>query len=116
MDRQPANALDGNEGAHPLDRRPSSAMICETGVSESVFYHPYRASVTGQVTFGEYRKRKVLCPCGAIAEVDSAVAGAKSSLGKTVECRSCRNRRIAHEREELDSHFKGAEDDGEDPW
>jgi hypothetical protein len=64
--------------------------------------------------FGESPKRKVLCSCGAIAEVDQNIATKKISLGKAMECRACRNERIAREREELERHFsgKGEEEEG----
>ena len=64
--------------------------------------------------FGDTPRRKVLCSCGAIADFDSAMASRKKGLGKFVECRACRNRRIAHEMEELSAHFSGEDlpDDG----
>jgi hypothetical protein len=67
----------------------------------------HTSDVLGDMMFGESPKRKVLCLCGAIAEIDSKVAGSKKRLGKCVECRSCRNERIAQEMEELRSHFTG---------
>ena len=67
--------------------------------------------VRGDIMFGESPKRKVLCLCGAIADVDIGMASTKKKLGKSIECRSCRNERIAQEMEELRSHFTG--EDGE---
>lgn len=61
--------------------------------------------------FGEAPKRKVLCSCGAIAEVDLRMANTKMNLGKVVECRACRNNRIAREKEELEKHFSGQEEE-----
>jgi len=72
------------------------------------------SSIRGDVMFGSAPKRKVLCACGAIAEVDSGMASTKRGLGKSVECRSCRNQRIAREKEELDVHFSGL-DESEGP-
>ena len=69
------------------------------------------SEVLGDIMFGESPKRKVLCLCGAVADVDSRIASTKKRLGKSVECRSCRNERIAQEMEELRSHFSG--EDGE---
>jgi hypothetical protein len=57
--------------------------------------------------FGDTPRRKVLCSCGAIAEFDSAMASRKKGLGKVVECRTCRNRRIAQEMEELAVQYNG---------
>jgi DNA-directed RNA polymerase subunit RPC12/RpoP len=68
------------------------------------------------VYFGEGAKRKVLCKnCGAIAEVDLRVATTKKQLGKLIECRSCRQRRVAREMEEMEKHFTG-EDENEEAW
>jgi hypothetical protein len=64
--------------------------------------------------FGEPPKRKILCSCGAIAEVDQGVVANKMVLGKAMECRACRNERIAREREELERHFSGQDDENED--
>lgn len=50
---------------------------------------------------------RILCKCGGVAEVDRSVLGMKRGLGKIVECRRCRNLRIAKEREELDQEFNG---------
>lgn len=65
------------------------------------------ADVLGDVMFKDSPKRKVLCLCGAIVDIDSAIASTKKRLGKSVECRCCRNERIAQEMEELRSHFNG---------
>jgi len=65
--------------------------------------------------FGDPPKRKVLCSCGAIAEVDQSIASKKVSLGKIMECRACRNERIARERDELERHFSGQGDE-EEEW
>lgn len=65
--------------------------------------------------FGDPPKRKVLCSCGAIAEVDQGIATKKMSLGKIMECRACRNERIARERDELERHFSGQGDEEEEP-
>lgn len=46
-------------------------------------------------------KNKVFCTCGAIADLDSTVVNLKKRLGKDVECRHCRNRRISKELREL---------------
>jgi hypothetical protein len=66
--------------------------------------------------FVESPKRKILCSCGAIAEIDSAMVSTKNGLGKMVECRVCRNRRIAREFQEMEHHFNGGEESGGDGW
>ncbi len=65
--------------------------------------------------FGPYSTNKALCSCGNIADIDTNVISTKHGLGKRVECRSCRNKRIAMEREVLDMSFEGCEDK-EDNW
>ena len=49
--------------------------------------------------FGPYLIGKVLCDCGVLADLDEEVILRKKLLGKSVECRACRNRRIAEELE-----------------
>ena len=56
---------------------------------------------------------RVLCSCGAVVELDRSVVGIKHKLGKTVECRKCRNARIAREKEEEDLAFTGIKEDEE---
>ncbi len=72
------------------------------------------SEMLGDIMFGESPKRKVLCLCGAIADVDSGIASTKKRLGKSIECRSCRNERIAQEMEDLRSHFTGEEGESSD--
>jgi hypothetical protein len=72
------------------------------------------SQVVGDIMFGESPKRKVLCLCGAIADIDTGIASTKKRLGKSVECRSCRNERIAQEMEDLRNHFTG-EEESHDP-
>jgi len=61
--------------------------------------------------FGAVPTAKVLCRCGAIAEMDRTILSTKRSLGKTVECRRCRTNRIAREKEELDKEYFGIQED-----
>ena len=49
------------------------------------------------------------------SELDRSVVGIKHKLGKTVECRKCRNARIAREKEEEDIAFTGIKED-EEEW
>jgi hypothetical protein len=72
-------------------------------------------SAQSTVLFGDSPKRKVLCACGVIAEVDQSIVSNKMSLGKAMECRTCRNERIAREREELEKHYSGCGEE-EDDW
>ncbi len=57
---------------------------------------------------------RILCLCGAVVELDRSAVGIKHKLGKTVECRKCRNARIAREKEEEDMAFSGIKD--EEDW
>jgi len=61
--------------------------------------------------FGPNSMNKALCGCGAIADLDSEVVKRKHGLGKRVECPRCRNRRIAEEREAVERHFQGLDDE-----
>ena len=72
------------------------------------------SEMLGDIMFGESPKRKVLCLCGAIADIDSGIASTKKRLGKSVECRSCRNERIAQEMEDLRSHYAGEDKENSD--
>ena len=57
---------------------------------------------------------RILCSCGSVVELDRSVVGIKHKLGKMVECRKCRNARIAHEKEEEDIAFNGVKE--EEDW
>ncbi|OPY31083.1 MAG: hypothetical protein A4E32_02067 [Methanomassiliicoccales archaeon PtaU1.Bin124] len=63
--------------------------------------------------FGNGPTSRVLCRCGAVADVDRGVIGTKRDLGKAVECRRCRNLRISRERDELDLEFNGISENEE---
>lgn len=54
--------------------------------------------------FGPYLVGKALCDCGELADLDEEVIIRKKLLGKSIECRSCRNRRIAEELEPDDEN------------
>jgi len=53
---------------------------------------------------------KVFCTCGAIADLDSSAVSLKRRLGKEVECRHCRNIRIAEEQRELKELYSEEEE------
>jgi hypothetical protein len=110
MQRQVAQALEpaANDWAHSAGAGElSDAPIL---ITRSPTKHQ-ASQVLGDIMFGESPKRKVLCLCGAIADVDSGIASTKKRLGKSVECRSCRNERIAQEMADLRSHFTGEDDE-----
>ncbi len=54
---------------------------------------------------------KVYCSCGSIVDLDRNFIDLKRSLGKPIECVSCRNRRINEDIEALDRHFLGETDE-----
>jgi hypothetical protein len=56
---------------------------------------------------------RILCSCGAVVELDRSAVGIKRKLGKTVECRKCRNARITREKEEEDIAFTGIKEEEE---
>jgi hypothetical protein len=110
MQRQIAQALepaakDWKHSADVGDLSDAPILLVRSPQKNQTF------DMRGDIMFGESPKRKVLCLCGAIADVDSRMASTKKKLGKSVECRSCRNERIAQEMAELRSHFTG--EDGE---
>ena len=49
--------------------------------------------------FCPYLIGKALCDCGELADLDEEVIIRKKLLGKSIECRACRNRRISEELE-----------------
>ncbi len=113
MQRQIAQAFDTaaqdwsrSAGAGDLNDAP---IIITSSPSKDL-----ATEVLGDIMFGESPKRKVLCLCGAIADIDSGVARTKKRLGKSVECRSCRNERVAQEMDELRSHFNGEDAENSD--
>lgn len=61
--------------------------------------------------FGSFSKKKILCHCGSIADIDLSIVRLKSRLGKEIECIACRNQRIAREIESLEAHFSGQNDE-----
>ncbi|MDH7508479.1 MAG: hypothetical protein QHH00_03665 [Methanomassiliicoccales archaeon] len=65
----------------------------------------------GEVMFGPFSSKKILCECGAIADIDSTVVRLKHKLGKEIECTACRNQRIARELEALQAHFTNPDEE-----
>jgi len=108
MNQQIADAL---ALGHERSVAEKSTGVCEQACL--VVSLPMRADISRAAwvgaMFGDTPRRKILCSCGAIADFDSAMASRKRSLGKVVECRACRNQRISHEMDELQSHFLGLE-------
>ncbi len=56
------------------------------------------------------RMRKIYCKCGRIIGLDSTQVNVKLTLGKELECNTCRNARIAKDIEELNMHFEGIDE------
>ena len=52
----------------------------------------------------------VYCECGRIVILDRAEMKLRLSLGKDLECMSCRNARISREIDALNDHFNGIEE------
>ncbi|MCG7844103.1 MAG: hypothetical protein MIO90_01575 [Methanomassiliicoccales archaeon] len=59
--------------------------------------------------FGEWRGATVLCACGALVRLDQGSVYRRRTMGKPVECRTCRNQRVAMELENLDNEFYDCE-------
>jgi hypothetical protein len=68
-------------------------------------------ALSSMLTIEPMATSRVLCSCGAVVELDRSMVGIKHKLGKTVECRRCRNARIAREKEEEDIAFTGIKED-----
>ncbi len=86
-------------------------MFVRTGMGVAAL-NPVGSSIAGvALMFGPYSMNKALCGCGALADLDTEVVKRKQGLGKRVECVNCRNRRIARERELLELHFLGQDDE-----
>ncbi|MBR4504706.1 MAG: hypothetical protein IKP20_07040 [Candidatus Methanomethylophilaceae archaeon] len=56
--------------------------------------------------------KSIYCNCGRITVLDRDEMEFKLSLGKELECSSCRNQRIGREIDELDSIFSGQQEEG----
>ena len=52
----------------------------------------------------------VYCDCGRIVILDRSEMKLRLSLGKELECMSCRNARISREIDALNDHFNGVEE------
>jgi hypothetical protein len=61
--------------------------------------------------FGPNSMKKALCGCGELVDLDTDTVIRKKLLGKRVECVNCRNRRIAVEKESMERHFLGLEEE-----
>lgn len=104
-----------NQTAQALFRNPSLTDLeprleLRQTMGKSVPEQPRKAAITVLVEDGRMfggPTSRVLCKCGSVAELDRSVIGTKRGLGKVVECRRCRNLRIAREREELEQEFNG---------
>jgi hypothetical protein len=46
---------------------------------------------------------RALCACGALVDMDRNVLKTKRALGKPIECRRCRNERVARDLEGAES-------------
>lgn len=57
-----------------------------------------------------FRTMSVYCSCGSIVVLDHSEMRLRLSLGKELECPSCRNLRIGQEIDLLNSHFDGLDE------
>lgn len=104
-----------NQTAQALFRNPSLTDLeprleLRQTMGKSVPEQPRKAAIAVPMEDGRMYggpTARVLCRCGSVAELDRSVVGTKRGLGKAVECRRCRNLRIAREREELEHEFNG---------
>jgi hypothetical protein len=107
VNNQTAQALFRNPSLTDLEPRLELKLTMGRSVLEQSRMAEPRVRNEETIMFSAGPTSRVLCRCGAVAEMDRTVVGTKRGLGKTVECRRCRNLRIAREREELDHEFNG---------
>ncbi len=70
-----------------------------------------RSDIGEHTMFGPYSINKGLRSCGTLTDIDSQVFRLKNELGKEIECRECRNKRIAMEHEQLELHYLGLDEE-----
>ena len=58
-------------------------------------------------TMAESSVMSVYCQCGRIVVLDRSEMRLRLSLGKELECTSCRNLRISEEIDAMNDHFNG---------
>lgn len=71
------------------------------------------ASMHGMRTLdslAEASMMSVYCQCGRIVVLDRSEMRVRLSLGKELECTSCRNARISFEIDAMNDHFNGIEE------
>ncbi len=61
-------------------------------------------------TTAEISMMSVYCTCGRIVVLDRSEMRLRLSLGKELECTSCRNARISHEIDVINDHFEGIDE------
>ncbi len=85
------------------------------GKTES--YSGSHASQSGYLrtldTMAESSMMSVYCTCGRIVVLDRTEMHTRLSLGKELECSSCRNVRISHEIDAMNDHFNGIDESDE---
>ena len=75
-------------------------------------YIPHAQSRIRLDMFSSENEMCVYCACGRIVALDKSEMQLKISLGKNLECMSCRNRRIANEIDYLNNLYDGLIDEG----
>jgi hypothetical protein len=74
-------------------------------------YIPHAQSRIRLDRFSSKDEMCVYCACGRIVALDRSEMSLKISLGKDLECMSCRNRRIAQEIDYLNNLYDGRIDE-----
>jgi len=110
VNKQLANALDTHIEDRAMQRLPQARALCGKYLSYSTQYYPFTFSSRGEAMFNSTPRHKVLCSCGTISEIDSLIISTKKDLGKSIECRTCRNQRIARQKEEFEREFYGIQE------
>ena len=82
--------------------------------NDSVSYASHGAELRTLDNMAANAVMSVYCNCGRIVVLDRSEMRLKLSLGKELECMSCRNARISREIDALNDHFNGV--DEVDDW
>jgi hypothetical protein len=86
-------------GGSKIENLSESAELCLDGIFKNTLDSVPAGSMMN-----------VYCNCGRIVWLDRSSMILKLSMGKSLECMQCRNRRISEEIDSVDRHFRGEDE------
>ena len=86
-------------------------MMDGLGVYSSVSYVPHPLASVKLDDISADNEMCVYCMCGRIVTLDRSEMQLKLSLGKELQCTSCRNRRISQEIDYINALYDGTIDE-----